>query len=729
MNLPGNSDDLNNEYGAANEDDYGESGYTIQNVQHSLGLHFLKLQEKQLLPASTVQLVVEQCTALHAMNQEENNSLVKKILEKYNVDAAVQEELCHSLANSAFHSALLSLKTDCKRNRFYKDNFGLVDSVPMTYTSDVGKDSFFHYVSMIEMLKVLLKNESVLTQVMTPKQTRSNIISDFRDSTSFKSNPVFQRYGYCLEIIVYSDEFVLVNPIGAHRKKHKILAFYYTLGNLNRGSRSKCPTIQLLCLCKASDVNEFGLDAVARCLNEELSVLENEGIDVGLPNKLHGALVAICGDNLNSHCIGGFNESFGPNVFRPCRFCMVTRDNVKTCTEVSKLQCRTEQSYRHHVSVVKADERQSLLYGVKRDSPFNHGSFHVTKGLPPDIMHDLLEGVAPYEIALVLHKLIDCDLICLAHLNILIRSWNYGPLDALDKPCQIPDGFQDKICQNAARTWCFLRLLPLMLGRLMQGDNIYVQFLVDLKDIMDMSFSFSLSTPDISLLQMKIQDHLESFKILFPAKTLLPKHHFLLHYGQQFLMFGPLRLYWCMRFEAKHAYFKRVVKVANNFKNVLLTLSSRHQRYQSYLSAAESGHVRYETKMSKTNEVNVTTLIQETKALFASHAVNLDRSLHECRFVTINGITYHVNMIIVVKCDSEGVHFGQVSTIYIYDMEPFFFLRLCKSYYDGHYGGYCLQLTGQFVLLRCAQFGDYYPFESAPCQGEKVCCIEELYFQ
>ncbi len=114
---------------------------------------------------------------------------------------------------------------------------------------------------------------------------------------------------------------------------------------------------------------------VADCLNKELSVLEHDDIDVGLPQKLHGALIAICGDNLNSHSIGGFNESFGPIVFRPCRFCMVTRDEIKTCTDISKLNCRTEQSYKHHVSIVDADKKQSFLYGVKGNSPFNHGVF------------------------------------------------------------------------------------------------------------------------------------------------------------------------------------------------------------------------------------------------------------------------------------------------------------------------------------------------------------------
>ena len=57
---------------------------------------------------------------------------------------------------------------------------------------DSQQSSFFHYVQMIGTLKVLLRNESVLMQVMTAKETRSNIISDFRDSASFKFNPVFQ---------------------------------------------------------------------------------------------------------------------------------------------------------------------------------------------------------------------------------------------------------------------------------------------------------------------------------------------------------------------------------------------------------------------------------------------------------------------------------------------------------------------------------------------------------
>ena len=230
---------------------------------------------------------------------------------------------------------------------------------------DSQQSSFFHYVQMIGTLKVLLRNESVLMQVMTAKETRSNIISDFRDSASFKFNPVFQWYGYCFEINVYSDEHHWRTS-----QEAQDISIYYTFGNLNRGSRSKCPTIQLFCLCKASDVNEFGLDAVVRCLKKNCLCWKMKALMLVCLISCLGLWSQYEVTTWIATALVVLNESFGPNVFRPCHFCMVTRNNVKMCTEVSKLQCCTKQSYRHHVSVVKADERQFLLYRVKRDSPF-----------------------------------------------------------------------------------------------------------------------------------------------------------------------------------------------------------------------------------------------------------------------------------------------------------------------------------------------------------------------
>lgn len=58
-----------------------------------------------------------------------------------------------------------------------------------------------------------------------------------------------------------------------------------------------------------------------------------------------------------------------------------------------------------------------------------------------------------------------------------------------------------------------------------------------------------------------------------------PKVHMMLHYPSLILQFGPLRQLWCMRFEGKHAYFKRIAHTMCNFKNPCLSLSLRHQMF------------------------------------------------------------------------------------------------------------------------------------------------------
>lgn len=41
---------------------------------------------------------------------------------------------------------------------------------------------------------------------------------------------------------------------------------------------------------------------------------------------------------------------------------------------------------------------------------------------------------------------------------------------------------------------------------------------------------------------------------------------------------GPLVRSWCMRYEAKNKYFKKIAGVLGNFKNIEKTVAHRHQR-------------------------------------------------------------------------------------------------------------------------------------------------------
>ena len=72
-------------------------------------------------------------------------------------------------------------------------------------------------------------------------------------------------------------------------------------------------------------------------------------------------------------------------------------------------------------------------------------------------------------------------------------------------------------------------------------------------------------------LEARICEHRQLQQEVFPEFKLKPKHHFLEHYPHLIRCFGPLLDFWTNRFEAKHSFFKKVVRDVNNFNNVLLT--------------------------------------------------------------------------------------------------------------------------------------------------------------
>lgn len=45
---------------------------------------------------------------------------------------------------------------------------------------------------------------------------------------------------------------------------------------------------------------------------------------------------------------------------------------------------------------------------------------------------------------------------------------------------------------------------------------------------------------------------------------------------------GPLLRHWCMRYEAKHKYFKKIAQTLGNYTNIAKTVATRHQRYMCY---------------------------------------------------------------------------------------------------------------------------------------------------
>ena len=88
----------------------------------------------------------------------------------------------------------------------------------------------------------------------------------------------------------------------------------------------------------------------------------------------------------------------------------------------------------------------AMTYGLNRESSLNELSyFHITEGLIPDVIHDILEGVLRLTIKNLLKYLVDAKLLTVAKINMRIARFDYSTIESSNKPC-------DNLT-NATATW------------------------------------------------------------------------------------------------------------------------------------------------------------------------------------------------------------------------------------------------------------------------------------
>lgn len=113
-----------------------------------------------------------------------------------------------------------------------------------------------------------------------------------------------------------------------------MLAVYSTLTDILPHNRSITNQMQLVLLCREQDFKYFGMNKVFEPLIKDLKVLEERGIVISDGSLVKGTLVAISGDNLGSHSVGGFLESFNcADDF--CHYCEIDRDTFVNQPQLS----------------------------------------------------------------------------------------------------------------------------------------------------------------------------------------------------------------------------------------------------------------------------------------------------------------------------------------------------------------------------------------------------------
>ncbi|KAJ8678237.1 hypothetical protein QAD02_014024 [Eretmocerus hayati] len=370
-----------------------------------------------------------------------------------------------------------------------------------------------------------------------------------------------------------------------------MIGCYSTLLNLPPYLRSEVKNIKLIFLCKEKDQRKYGWKELLRVLIDDLKKMESVGITVDTdegPIHFKCGFVAVFGDNLGSHGIGGYAEAFTALVNFICRYCDMPFDEfLKEPTKIKPL--RTIEEYA--VCASEAMETNKIVRGIKVNSPLNDlGVYKVSKpGLPPCIDHDIYEGFAPHDLWLCIESLVKEKCFDIDVLNFRLNDFQFESEAQKSIPkvnLKRVKGKPGKFSETASQMKRIVMILPLVLADLMKESispaisNVW-DMMILLKKICSTVSAPSLSHGQLILFRDDSKKYLELRVHCFPKVKLRPKHKFFMHYFDLIIWFGTLKFSSMIRFEAKHFYFQSATKHQKNYKNLTQSLAEKHERLQS----------------------------------------------------------------------------------------------------------------------------------------------------
>ena len=187
------------------------------------------------------------------------------------------------------------------------------------------------------------------------------------------------------------------------------------------------------------------MDVILKPFINDLIVLGGEqGYDFRIQKGnicLRGALLAVVADTPASNLLGAFKESVG-GVKRKCRHCKADFQLMQTTFTEESFQPRSKELHEYHLQQMHDNpglhDHYSKEYGVvKRSVLLKAPYFNITKKLPQDIMHVILEGALSRALYFVIRWFIDNSAFTLKKLNDFVQNFQYGHSELKDKPMVI----------------------------------------------------------------------------------------------------------------------------------------------------------------------------------------------------------------------------------------------------------------------------------------------------
>lgn len=634
------------------------------------------------------------------------------------------------MSAQCFENPFTSFNSDAKRAKFFSERWGIVEPLEIvlgvrydsrrnkrtgTYDQVPVKETFV-YIPILDTLKFMFRNTDICKHFETEFQTTPDVYKDFSDGSYCKGHPLFSQHN-SLKIQLYYDDFETSNPLGSKHGIHKIGCLYFVLRNLPPKFNSAVLNIHLVSLFHSQDVKKYGFDAILAPLINDVKILEVEGIDLPISSeKVYGSICQISGDNLGMNAILGFTESFNSNYY--CRLCLTEKSDAQDVysEDDPRLLFRDEVSFQMHCRDIQSDPQLNSVYGVKRNCSLNTlHYFHVCSNYSFDIMHDILEGVAQYEMKLLFGYLTE-NLISKNDLLLRIYSFDFGYTERKNRPTNVSlEHGGNSIGLNSIQTLCLVRNTPLIFGDLVPPGNPNWNLLLILLQIINIVFSPVVTYGMTVFLKHLISEHHQLFKSVYPHKKLIPKHHFMVHYPSCIRKIGPLLHFWSMRFEAKHKLFKNMLK---SFKNITKSLARKHQM------AIGSHWETLSLQRKEFGPMNFFSLndCENGEDLARALQVTVQADIYSTRWVKLDGTEYRPGLVICTNIKNELPFFSKITNILVLGEKVYFLVdKLVTELFSEHYNAFRVVDGNEFdAVVPADDLKHYKPYDLQSAYGPDV---------
>lgn len=656
------------------------------------GAYLLRLETKHNLTEVAMRDVMEYA-----------DTLVKQYVVK--AKDAIKQSLANEDHNYLIDATELTepfsgLTTRHMRTKYYHENFGYIAPKDVILGRSLKRQKGHiktvqdrgYYIPFLETIETLLSMPEVQHCVANPRVSNTSILRDICDGERFKEDIFFQENRGALQIIVYTDDLEVTNPLGTHTKKHKMTMFYFVIGNIYPEYRSKLSCIYLLALAKTCHIKKHGVKKLLADFISGINLLSTDGITISIGGRdtcIKGAVVLALADTPAAAWLGGFKEGVSFS-HQPCRTCKITSAEMNTKFNDRDFHPRELDEYIEQCQslddphLTKAAKRfWSKMWGVnKRSILCDLLHFNVCKCIVHDPMHIFLEGVIPYEMALFLnHAIYRKKWFKLSWLNGTIAAYPYRYNEGKDKPETIEKNHilnDVKLKQTSASMLTLCDVLPFIIGSYVPEDDTKWVNLIRLIEIMHMVTSPAVSDVTVNDLRYLIEVHHQVFRTEYVKSSFTPKMHYICHLPEQILAFGPSKYHMCMRFEAKHAFFTSVKW--KNFRNLPKSMAEKHQKWICYemlnpvVSAKSENYLYAGDEVKDGVEVPINDLCYGHKDILTQELAESDtQTVYSTQSITILGIEYRPHCVLHLGYDNDMFPvFAYLDAIYIHENEKLF---------------------------------------------------------